>query len=85
MATWPMAAAKAKFSEVVENAVHDAPQQITKNGKPVTVLISLQDWLERQGDRDDQRTTADLFRTSPLMGSGLVIRRAHSRVRDVTL
>jgi prevent-host-death family protein len=37
-----MVEAKAKFSEVVEQAQKKGPQQITKNGRPVAVVVSME-------------------------------------------
>ncbi len=85
MATWALAEAKAKFSELVEKAVHEQPQHITKNGRPVAVLVSLAEWKKERAGAGNQRTTAEFFRASPLCDSGLVVRRTGSRVRDVEL
>jgi antitoxin Phd len=43
---WSLAEAKAKFSEVVERARTQGPQRVTRNGKPVAVVVSEADWEE---------------------------------------
>ena len=43
---WSLAEAKAKFSEVVERARTQGPQRVTRNGKPVAVVVSDADWEE---------------------------------------
>ncbi|MEZ2347819.1 type II toxin-antitoxin system prevent-host-death family antitoxin [Terriglobus sp. RCC_193] len=48
MATWGLAEAKAKFSEVVERAERHEPQEITRNGKPVAVIVSREEWEARK-------------------------------------
>ena len=47
MAIWGVAEAKAKFSELVEDARAKGPQQITRNGKPVAVVVSAEEWRHR--------------------------------------
>jgi prevent-host-death family protein len=47
MATWGLAEAKAKFSEVVERAERHEPQEISRNGKAVVLIVSLEDWNAR--------------------------------------
>lgn len=44
MALWALAEAKAKFSEVVGRAERHEPQEITRNGKSVAVIVSREDW-----------------------------------------
>jgi prevent-host-death family protein len=43
---WSLAEAKAKFSEVVERARTQGPQRVTRNGKPVAVVVSEAEWEE---------------------------------------
>jgi prevent-host-death family protein len=79
---WTVAEAKAKFSEVIENANTRGPQTITKNGKTAAVVISPEEWrrkTERLG------TLADFFAASPLRNSGLKIRRARKAPRPIKL
>jgi len=59
MGTWALAEAKAKLSEVVEKAVHHEPQQITKNGKPVAMIVSMDQWRARHERVGNQRSTAE--------------------------
>ncbi len=48
MATWAMTDAKAKFSEVIDKAVNQEPQEITRNGKSVAVIVSREEWEARK-------------------------------------
>lgn len=84
---WAVADAKARFSELVENARQNGPQRITRNGKLVGMLVSPEDW-EKQSQQEpskNARTTSDFFKNSPLVGSGLVVRRSRSKPRKVDL
>jgi prevent-host-death family protein len=44
MKTWQLQDAKARFSELVESAVKDGPQLITRRGVDTAVLVRLEDW-----------------------------------------
>ena len=80
--TWTLAEAKAKFSEVVEQAQKRGPQTITKNGRTAVVIVSAEEW-ERKTHR--LGSLADFFAASPLRGSGLKVRRAKGGLRKIEL
>ena len=69
---WTVAEAKAKFSEVLDRALSDGPQTITRNGKLTAVIVSVEEWARRA---KRQGTLVDFFANSPLRGSGLEIER----------
>jgi prevent-host-death family protein len=69
---WTVAEAKAKFSEVLDRALSDGPQTITRNGRTTAVVVSTEEWGRRS---KRQGTLADFFANSPLRGSGLEIER----------
>lgn len=76
--SWTVAEAKAKLSEVIENAHMSGPQTITRNGRRAVVVVDAEEW-----DRKTLRTgnLADFFAASPLRGSGLKTRRSKDRLR----
>lgn len=47
---WSVAEAKARFSEVMSKAGREGPQLLLRNGKPVAVMVSAEEWarLERR-------------------------------------
>ena len=69
---WTVAEAKAKFSEVLDRALSDGPQTITRNGKLTAVIVSVEEWARRA---KRQGTLVDFFANSPLRDSGLEIKR----------
>lgn len=69
MPAWTVAEAKAKFSQVIEQA-RTSPQTITCNGRPAAVVVAAEEW-ERRISRTG--TLADFLATSPLRGSGLML------------
>ena len=66
MPAWTVAEAKAKFSQVIEQA-RTGPQTITRNGRPAAVVVSVEEW-ERRSSRTG--TLVDFLAASPLRGSG---------------
>ena len=81
MPAWTVAEAKAKFSQVIEQA-RTGPQTITRNGRPAAVVVSAEEW-ERRTSRTG--TLADFPAASPLRGSALQIERSKDRPRDIEL
>jgi prevent-host-death family protein len=71
---WTVAEAKAKFSEVLDRAVSDGPQTITRNGKTTAVIVSAEEWAQAREPKREG-TLADFLAKSPLRGSGLEIER----------
>lgn len=80
--TWTVAQAKAKLSEVIENAHAHGPQTITRNGRRAAVVVDAEEW-ERRTRRNG--SLADFFKASPLPGSGLKVRRSKDRLRPSSL
>ena len=80
--TWTVAQAKAKLSEVIENALAHGPQTITRNGRRTAVVVDAEEW-ERRTKRSG--SLADFFKASPLRGSGLKVRRSKDRLRPSDL
>ena len=79
---WTVAEAKAKLSEVIEQAQARGPQTITRNGRKAVVVVAADEW-ERKTKRTG--TLADFFASSPLRGSGLKVRRSKDRPRPTNL
>ncbi len=82
MDDWSVAEAKAHLSEVVNRALSDGPQLITRNGRKAVVVVSAEEW-ERKTKRTG--TLADFFARSPLRGSKLKIERSRDGFRPIDL
>jgi prevent-host-death family protein len=53
---WQLQQAKAKFSELVQKAIDDGPQTVTRHGKPTVVVLSAEQFdlmKKRQIDLKD--------------------------------
>ena len=59
--TWTVAEAKAKFSEVIERAMSEGPQAITRKGRTAAVLVGADEW-QRKTNR--ARCLAEFFAAS---------------------
>jgi antitoxin Phd len=46
--TWQVQEAKARFSEMLETALTDGPQAVTKRGEEVAVLVAVEEWRDLQ-------------------------------------
>lgn len=52
-AAWQLQDAKNRFSRVVEDALRDGPQTVTRRGEPVVVVVSIETWERVSGARAD--------------------------------
>jgi antitoxin Phd len=81
--TWQLQEAKNKFSEVVEGAIKDGPQVVTKRGVETVVILSYSKYIELSAPR---QKLSVFFRESPLVEVELDLRRDTSGLRpDVAL
>jgi prevent-host-death family protein len=79
---WTVAEAKAKFSEVIDRAVSEGPQTITRKGRRAAVLVGAEEW-ERKTTRVGN--LAEFFASSPLRGSGLKVSRLKQQPAKIRL
>jgi prevent-host-death family protein len=81
--TWSVADAKARLSELLETVGRDGPQTISRRGRPVAVVVSVDEW-ERRKRR--QGTLAEFLATAPVGDEDLIIERDKGgRAREVDL
>ena len=79
---WSVADAKARLSELVDRAVSDGPQVITRRGREIVIVVSAEEW-HRKSSRAG--SLAEFLAASPLRDSGLDAERVAAPARDVTL
>jgi prevent-host-death family protein len=80
--TWSVADAKARLSQLLDQAINDGPQAITRRGREVAVVVSAEEW-HRKSSRAG--SLAGFLAASPLRDSGLDTGRVDAPPRDVTL
>lgn len=81
-AVWALQDAKNRLSEVVNNAVREGPQTITRRGKETAVVLSMQDFQQLT---TSQNSLVSFVRESPLIGAGLCLERNRDEGREVVL
>jgi prevent-host-death family protein len=79
---WSVADAKARLSELLDQAVSKGPQAITRRGREIVIVVSAEEW-HRKSTRSG--SLAEFLAASPLRDSGLDIERADAAPRDVAL
>ena len=82
MRSWKVAEAKARFSELIDRALEEGAQEITRHGKRTVIVVSATEW-DRQAARKEG--LVEFLDKSPLRGSGLEIERLRDRPHDVEL
>lgn len=79
---WQLQEAKNRFSEVVNKALAEGPQTVTRHGEEIVVILSKADYNRL---RKTQSSLLEFFRQSPLVGIELDLGRDNSLPRDVEL
>ncbi|MCB0072200.1 MAG: type II toxin-antitoxin system Phd/YefM family antitoxin [Caldilineaceae bacterium] len=70
--TWQLQEAKSKFSQVVNRALEEGPQVVTRHGREVVVVLSAAEYRKLIAA---QPSLLDLLRDSPLVGADLEMTR----------
>lgn len=79
---WAVAEAKARFSEVIDRALSEGPQTITRKGREAVVVVSAAEWKRKTKRKGN---LAEFFAASPLRGSGIKIQRTKDGPREIGL
>lgn len=82
MKTWPVQDTEARLRELLRDAEQAGPQQITIQGQPTAVVLSLADY-ERL--RAPKPPLPDFLRNSPPAGLDLLLLRDRDTGRDEQL
>ncbi|MEX0772698.1 MAG: type II toxin-antitoxin system Phd/YefM family antitoxin [Balneolales bacterium] len=79
---WPLQDAKNKFSELVNKAEYEGPQYVTKRGHESVVVVSFEDYKKLKSKKND---LLDFFKSSPLRGADLDLKRDRSSDREIQI
>ena len=82
---WQLQTAKARFSEVFRRARTEGPQRITRQGKESVVLVAEEEYAQLTGKSRQPKSLVEFFRTSPLMGLDLDLKRNPDPGRKIDL
>src|ERR1700751_1884076 len=78
--TWQIKDARAHFSTLVDKAMSDGPQIVTRIGKKAVVVVSIDEWIRRERHNGD---LVDFFANSPLREAGIEIERQRDYPREI--
>ena len=79
---WQLQEAKNRLSELVNKALTEGPQIVTRHGEELVVIISKDEYNRL---RKSQTSLLEFFRQSPLVGVELDLERDKSMPRDIDL
>ena len=77
---WKLQDAKNHFSEVVECAIHEGPQEVTKRGEDAVVILSFTTYMELSKPKEN---LVSFFRNSPFYGVELDLERSKDIPREI--
>jgi antitoxin Phd len=77
---WKLQDAKNHFSEVVEIAMRDGPQEVTKHGEHAVVIISFALYQELNRPKEN---LVEFFKNSPFHGAELDLERDKDTPREI--
>ena len=79
---WSVVDAKARLGELLDHAISDGPQAITRRGREIAVVVSAEEWRKKTSRVG---SLAEFLASSPLRNSELGVGRVDARARDVSL
>ena len=83
-APWPLQKAKNEFSQVVDRALTEGPQTVTRHGKPVVVISAIAAPRSGPADRKAAKALLALLRSCPVDLTRIVTRdRSPPRAVDL--
>jgi prevent-host-death family protein len=82
MEHWQLQDAKNRFSEIVNKALRDGPQVVTRHGKKTVVIMSVEKY---QSLVRPEVNIVDFFQESPLQGEDLDLKRKKESSREVVI
>ena len=80
--TWQLQDAKSKFSQLVESAMADEPQIVTKHGHNAVVVLS---YKEYEAMTKPKNSLVNFFKDSPLADAEIDIPRNNDYPREIEL
>lgn len=86
MISWQLQDAKNRFSAVVDAALAGEPQEVTRRGKPVVVVVAIEEYQRLcQAEKDGAPNFIEHLLAIPKGGPDDLFERAPVEMRDVEL
>lgn len=78
--TWSIAEAKARLSNVIERACAEGPQDITRHGRRMAVVVAAEEWDRRSARKG---SLVRFLSDSPLRGPGFIVEGVKDKPRKL--
>jgi len=78
MKTWQLQEAKSKLSQVINLAVSESPQLITRSGKPIAYIVSAETF-----EKEHKPSILDVLLSCPHKEIDLDLERSKDITRDI--
>lgn len=82
---WQLQEAKNRFSEVVDLALEEGPQTVTRHGKEVVVVIAKEDLERKKRARAPRGSVVSFLRHLAFAGAQVDIERRKDQDREIEL
>jgi len=82
MEHWQLQDAKNRFSEIVNKALRDGPQVVTRRGKKTVIIMSVEQYQNLVRPKEN---LIDFFQKSPWRGEDLDLTRKKDSAREVVI
>jgi prevent-host-death family protein len=82
---WQLQEAKNRLSEVVDLALEEGPQVVTRHGKEVVVIVSKREFERGRARRAARGSIVPFLRSLGFAAAGLEVCRSRDSGRDVDL
>ena len=79
MDTWKLQDAKARFGEVVDRAIHDEPQVVTRHGENAVVIVAYREFVGAEPVQDFK----DFLMSIPRVGLDIKPSRRRPRRTEI--
>lgn len=83
--TWQLQDAKNRFSEVVDLALEEGPQTVTRHGREVVVIVSKEEYDHRRRARGPRGTVLPFLRRLAFARAGVDLERSPDTDREIEL
>ncbi len=83
--SWQLQEAKNRLSEVVDLAIQEGPQTVTRHGREVVVIVAKEEFDRRRRGRGPRGTILPFLRGLGFARSGLDLERSGDVDRDLEL
>jgi antitoxin Phd len=82
---WSLREARNRLSEVIDLAINEGPQTVTRHGEDVVMILSKADFENGRRGRERGGTFVEFMRCLDFVGADLEIQRSSDTMRKVDI